>query len=87
MPPFTIDVWERDEDMVHLRAHFKASTRQAWDDAIKAFIGGDWDLSTIYLNKVLEETSGKDGPAKNLLQKMKAFDNKVPENWKGYRIL
>jgi len=87
LPPFSVHIWERDEDMIKLRMHIEDSTRKVWNDGIRAFVDGDWGSASSHFNEVLDLTNGEDGPSKHIIEKMAEYDFKVPKDWKGYRIL
>ena len=61
LPPFTVDVWENDRDIVRLRRHFTPAMRVVWDKGIDAFIAGDWMMAREQFNLVLTMTEQKDG--------------------------
>ena len=54
---------------------------------MNSFVSGDWDSAIGHFNDVMAMTNGKDGPTKQILSKMEAHQNKVPEGWLGYREL
>ena len=87
LPKFTTELWESDEDMVTIRAHFKDEIRDKWNIGIAAFIKGDWTTAATNFNNILEATNGNDGPAKFLIKEMESYGYKAPVKWKGYRAL
>lgn len=87
LPPFSVDVWESDEDIINLRANMSGKTKEIWDNGINAFVKGDWGSAVNFFYEVLESTGGKDGPSKNIMTKMREYDFKVPPDWKGHRTL
>lgn len=87
LPPFSVNVWEKDEDIINLRSHINDKTKKIWDDGIHAFVNGDWASAITHFNEVLELTGGKDGPSRNIMTKMAEYEFKAPPDWKGYRIL
>lgn len=68
--PFTVDVWDNDQELVSFRSHFTNEMRKIWERAINSFDLGDWNDSKENLQLILEMTHGKDGPAKQLLRKI-----------------
>ena len=59
---------------------------EAWDNAIKSYKKGNWEVARQYFEECLREDSN-DGPANTLYNYIKKFDFKSPKNWKGEREL
>ena len=87
LPPFSVDIWDNDVDLVRLRSHFTDEMRAIWEHAMNSFIKGDWIDSREKIQLVLKKTDGQDGPAKLLLQKITDFNGIPPKGWKGFRPL
>lgn len=87
LPPFTVDIWENDQDVVNLRCHFDSEKRKVWEQGIDAFEKGDWQHARVIFDKILELTDGKDGPAIFLRNKMKERNFVSPSDWRGFRKL
>jgi hypothetical protein len=87
LPPFTVDVWENDRDIVRLRRHFTPAMRVVWDKGIDAFIAGDWMMAKEQFILVLTMTEQKDGPSKLLLSKIESYNCIAPPDWSGHRCL
>lgn len=73
--PFTVDVWDNDQELVKLRSHFTCEMRELWETAMNAFDEGDWNRSKENLKLILKITDGKDGPTKQLLMKIAMIDS------------
>lgn len=87
LPPFTVDIWENDRDIVRLRQHFTPAMRSIWDKGIEAFIAGEWIFASDQFNLVLAMTEQKDGPSKFLLAKIASYNSIAPPDWSGHRCL
>jgi hypothetical protein len=62
----------------------KYEFRRAFKNGMDFYILGAWDSARQLLEKALE-SQANDGPSLFLLNYMKTFDFKKPENWRGYR--
>lgn len=62
----------------------KYEFRKAFKNGMDFYILGAWDSARQLLEKALESQSN-DGPSLFLLNYMRTFDFKKPENWRGYR--
>lgn len=86
LPPYTTGIWNTDEDLIAMRTHMRDEILETWDNGMNAFIKGDWENAREEFNRVLEITSGKDGPSQNILRHMdEDYGGNVPMDWKGYR--
>jgi len=84
---FTVDIWEKDLDLVAMRSHMNDEIRVVWGQGMGFFIAGDWQAARDKFARILEITNGKDGPTINLLRHMdNDYEGGVPPaDWKGYR--
>ncbi|KAL7449163.1 hypothetical protein ACHAWC_001250, partial [Mediolabrus comicus] len=64
------NVWNTDEDIIQVTAHFTDELRHSYETALNAFVALDYEHARIYFNDVLDATDGKDGPSKYLLSKI-----------------
>lgn len=87
LPPFTVQVWEEDEDMLHLREHFTADMRSLWDKGFDAYISGDWNTAMKHFQNVLLMSGYKDGPSIHLLNLINEHSCRPPKDWSGFRVL
>lgn len=87
LPLFTVQVWEEDEDMIHLREHFTKEMKSQWDKGFDAYIFGDWNLASNYFQNVLLLSGHKDGPSIYLLNLMKMHSYCPPKDWNGFRVV
>lgn len=87
LPHFSPHIWDKDSELLQLRAHFGEEHREIWSKAISAFIDGDWSVAIVNTNKILEMTSKKDGPSKRLLSIMEKHNFTAPAKWPGYLSL
>jgi hypothetical protein len=87
LPPFTVQVWEEDEDMLHLREHFTADMRSLWDKGFDAYISGDWNTAMKHFQNVLLMSGHKDGPSIHLLNLINEHSCRPPKDWSGFRVL
>ena len=64
------DVWNSDEDILQVTAHFTDEMRAIFSDGMDAYIAGDYDEAKLFFYQVLDETDGNDGPAQCMLAKL-----------------
>mmetsp|Transcript_25011 Transcript_25011/g.54525 ORF Transcript_25011/g.54525 Transcript_25011/m.54525 type:complete len:934 (+) Transcript_25011:232-3033(+) len=84
LKPVTSDIWDQDKDMVMLRSNFSEEQRVIWNKGMETFIIGDWSQAADNFRRVLDMSSGTDGPAKKLLQRIESAGGVAPDNWAGY---
>lgn len=89
----TDEVFERDSDMLQLRAHVTDEFKNLFTDGINAYLNGDWTHSRTLLeqadNMMKQLLVGSDGdpPSKTILAYMEDKNWQAPANWKGFRPL
>jgi len=91
----TVDVFEKDDDLLLLRAHVTSEFTETFNRGIEVYLAGDWPEARIFLEKANEIMAklapssplGGDGPCLTLLSYMRERDWKAPEDWAGYRPL
>ena len=81
LPPYDPSVWETDEDLKMLRRNFTEKFRDRWEDAMHAYIDGNWPEA----RDILETLTRKDKVSAFLLQVLNSCGGHAPENWNGYR--
>jgi hypothetical protein len=87
IPLFHVGLWESDEDIVLLRAYFSEKCRDMWNQGIHSYLIGDWSKALSYLDQVLLETNGTDGPTIFLKHLITSYNSTTPRDWPGYRVL
>jgi class 3 adenylate cyclase len=88
VPPYNVDVWEDDLDLVDLRNRVNDNYRSLWKEVIKFYVAGKWEKAKQMLKITSDLSGGKDGPT-NYLQKFikeQEVNNHAPEGWPGYRM-
>ena len=87
LPPFTVEVWDHDQDLIHLRMHFDGECRQKWDKGMASFMEGDWETARVHLNHVSNRLDGNDGPSRYILNYIERYNFVSPSDRPGYRDL
>ncbi len=57
---------------------------EIWEKGVNEYLKGNWEKALEHINKTLDHKR-EDKPNQMLLQYIHSFNNKCPENWKGYR--
>jgi class 3 adenylate cyclase len=84
--PYSIDVWEEDEDLVELRSRINDHFRIVWAEAIKYYIEGNWSKAKDMLRRTSDMAGDKDGPTNYLRKYIKDHRDTAPKGWRGYRM-
>lgn len=79
--------FELDEDIKLLRSPFSKEFSETFKKGFEKYVKGDWKKSGEILNKIEGKLISEDAPTMLLLNYMKEYDFKAPDNWAGYRIL
>jgi class 3 adenylate cyclase len=86
-------VFEKDSDMLQLRAHVTDEFKNLFADGINAYLNGDWPMSRNLLEKAdtlmkrLIPGCEGDQPCKTILSYMEERNWQAPAGWKGFRPL
>lgn len=87
------DVFEKDIDMLLLRAHITPEFLQSFDLGVANYLGGNWsaartslERSNVLMMAVAPSLNG-DGPSLTLLAYMEERQWTAPADWQGYRPL
>jgi class 3 adenylate cyclase len=88
----TFEVFERDYDMLALRAHITPEFLETFKTGLDYYLAGDWVSARGYLEKATAlmaevPTMPGDGPSLTLLRYMEAHGWQAPSSWKGFRPL
>jgi len=66
------NVWNTDEDILQVTAHFTDGMRSIFSDGMDAMSSGDYDNARMNFLQVLDETDGNDGPSRYMLARINA---------------
>ena len=89
----TDDIFERDSDLLLLRAHVTQEFLAIFKAGIDTYLEGAWDSAREHLEKAdrmmaeLLPAQGGDGPCQTLLEYMGERQWRAPEDWRGFRPL
>jgi len=90
LPPFSLDVWDDDGDMVNLRHQTDENFCELWRGAFEeGYIAGDWQRARAVLEEMscVDGQPPSDGPSNFLWKIMEEHDFVAPEKWRGVREL
>lgn len=68
------NVWNTDEDILQVTAHFTDGMRSIFSDGMDAMSSGDYDNARMNFLQVLDETDGNDGPSRYMLARINAVN-------------
>ncbi|CAM9786642.1 unnamed protein product, partial [Phaeothamnion confervicola] len=84
--------WNKDRQLVALRAHCTAAFYATFKEGIDAYIAGEWPRARESLERaddIMVQRKGPegDGPSKTILAYMRNREFQAPASWKGFREL
>lgn len=89
----TDEVFERDSDLLLLRAHVSKEFSSLFAEGVALYLSGDWPGARTLLSQADELMAknvpalGGDKPSQTLLSYMADLGFTAPSSWKGYRPL
>lgn len=79
-------LFEIDENLVKITYNILESPRTAFKQGFDSYINGNWEDCRIHMEQSLS-SNHKDGPTLTILNFIKGYNFKAPNNWPGYREL